>query len=41
MAKAANFLNIEFNELMTTLDEFNNIPSYGLLITKLTRHIAQ
>lgn len=32
MVKAAEMLAVDFNGLMSTLEDFNNIPSYGILI---------
>lgn len=32
MARAAEMLALDFNGLMSALEDFNNIPSYGMLI---------
>jgi len=32
MSKAAEMLGLDFNCLMSALEDFNNIPSYGILV---------
>jgi hypothetical protein len=39
MARAAEMTGLDFNGLMSKLEDFNNIPSYGILIQKLTKSI--